>query len=65
MSKVCAVTGKKTVSGNARSHSLRATKRTWKANLHKVKVTDEKGRTKKVLVSARGLKTLKAQETKQ
>jgi large subunit ribosomal protein L28 len=33
MARVCDFTGKKTVSGNNRSHSMRATKRTFKANL--------------------------------
>ena len=64
MPRTCAVTGKKTVSGNRRSHSLRATRRKWSPNLQKVKVTDENGHTKRVLVSARGLRTLKAQQAK-
>ncbi|MDY4972948.1 MAG: 50S ribosomal protein L28, partial [Erysipelotrichaceae bacterium] len=38
MSKVCAVTGKKALSGNRRSHSLRATRRKWNVNLQKVRV---------------------------
>ncbi|MBQ1304944.1 MAG: 50S ribosomal protein L28 [Erysipelotrichales bacterium] len=65
MPRTCAVTGKKTISGNKRSHSLRATRRKWSPNLHKVKVTDENGHTMKVLMSARGLRTLKAQMAKQ
>ena len=36
MSRVCAVSGKKALSGNRRSHSLRATRRTWGVNLQKV-----------------------------
>ena len=62
MPRICAVTGKKSVSGNKRSHSLRATRRKWNPNLHKVKVTDENGHKTKIRVSARGLKTLKAQQ---
>ena len=33
MSRVCPVTGKGPVSGNNRSHSLRATRRKWNTNL--------------------------------
>ena len=36
--RVCPVTGKAPLSGNKRSHSLRATRRTWNVNLQKVKV---------------------------
>ncbi|MFW5794415.1 MAG: 50S ribosomal protein L28 [Bacillota bacterium] len=57
MPRVCSVTGKKTMSGNNRSHSLQATKRKWKANLQKVKVIDEDGQVKRVYVSARALKS--------
>jgi large subunit ribosomal protein L28 len=57
MPRVCSVTGKKTMSGNNRSHSLQATKRKWKANLQKVKVIDENGQVKRVYVSARALKS--------
>jgi large subunit ribosomal protein L28 len=61
MPRVCSVTGKKTLSGNNRSHSLQATKRKWKANLQKVKVIDENGQVKRVYVSARALKSGKIQ----
>ena len=57
MPRVCSVTGKKTLSGNNRSHSLHATKKKWKANLQKVKVIDEDGNVKRVYVSARALKS--------
>jgi len=57
MSKRCAVTGVKSMKGNSRSHSLRATIKTWKANLQKVKVVDEKtGEVKTEYVSARAIK---------
>ena len=38
MSRVCQVSGKKPMSGNRRSHSLRATRRKWNVNLQKVHV---------------------------
>ena len=61
MPRVCSVSGKKTLSGNNRSHSLHATKKKWKANLQKVKVIDENGQVKRVYVSARALKSGKIQ----
>jgi len=55
MAKECYVTGKKTVSGNNKSHSLHRTKRQFKANLQKIRI-EEDGTIKTVYVSARGLK---------
>ncbi len=67
MSKVCPVTGKGPVSGNARSHSLRATRRRWNVNLQKYKVNVD-GKLVEVRMSARAYrtlnKTIKAQEKK-
>lgn len=59
MSRICAVSGKKALSGNARSHSLRATRRKWNVNLQKVRIIVD-GKPETVRVSARALKTLKA-----
>ena len=65
MSRVCPVTGKGPVSGNARSHSLRATRRRWNVNLQKYKVNVD-GKMVEVRMSARAYrtlnKTIKAQE---
>lgn len=61
MSKVCAVTGKRALSGNKRSHSLHATRRKWNVNLQKVKVMVD-GKPVKIRISARALKTLKAKQ---
>ena len=58
MSKVCAVSGKKAMSGNKRSHSLRATRRKWNVNLQKVHMMVD-GKPKTVRISARAMKTLK------
>lgn len=58
MSKVCEITGKRALSGNNRSHSLRATRRKWNVNLQNVTLMVD-GKPKKVRVSARALKTLK------
>ncbi len=57
MARVCAVTGRKTRSGNSRSHAMNATKRTFKPNLQKVRIIDENGEVKRVYVSARALKS--------
>ncbi|MBL1228360.1 50S ribosomal protein L28 [Enterococcus sp. BWB1-3] len=56
MAKVCYFTGRKTSSGNNRSHALNATKRTVKPNLQKVRVLVD-GKPKKVWVSTRALKS--------
>ncbi|MDI9518432.1 MAG: 50S ribosomal protein L28 [Erysipelotrichaceae bacterium] len=61
MSKVCAVTGKKALYGNRRSHSLRATRRKWNVNLQKATILVD-GKPKRVKISARALKTLRAQQ---
>jgi large subunit ribosomal protein L28 len=55
----CYITGKKTLSGNRRSHAMNATRHMWKANLQSVRVRLEDGTVKKVKISARGLKKLK------
>ena len=60
MAKFCYFTGRKTKSGNNRSHAMNASKRTWKANLQKVRILVD-GKPKKVWVSARALKSGKVQ----
>ncbi|HFD3618132.1 TPA: 50S ribosomal protein L28, partial [Enterococcus faecium] len=55
MAKVCYFTGRKTKSGNNRSHAMNSTKRTVKPNLQKVRVMVD-GKPKKVWVSTRALK---------
>ena len=57
MSKICPVTGKGPMSGNARSHSLRATRRRWNVNLQKYKVNID-GKVVTVRMSARAFRTL-------
>ena len=57
MARRCHVTGLGNVSGNKRSHSLKASRRTWKANLQKVRIKDEKGRVVRVYVSTRALRS--------
>ena len=56
MAKVCYFTGRKTLSGNNRSHAMNSTKRTVKPNLQKVRVLID-GKPKKVWVSTRALKS--------
>lgn len=60
MARVCAITGRKSRSGNARSHAMNATKRTWGANLQKVRIMVD-GKPKRVYVSARALKSGKVE----
>lgn len=57
MSRVCPVTGKAPLSGNRRSHSLRATRRRWNVNLQPYKVIVD-GRVETVRMSARAYRTL-------
>ncbi len=60
MSRICELTGKRTSTGNKRSHSLRATKRKFYPNLFYKNIKDpETGLVYRIRVSAKGLKTLK------
>jgi ribosomal protein L28 len=59
MARRCIRTGKGTGFGNTRSHSLRHTRRTWKANIQKKRVFDPKtGEYKTIKVAASYLRTL-------
>lgn len=60
MSKVCAVSGRGPLTGNKRSHSMRATRRKWNVNLQKVRLVVD-GKPQTVRVSAHALRTLKKQ----
>lgn len=60
MARKCYVTGRKTGTGNQRSHAMNANKRQWKANLQKVRILVD-GKPKKVYVSARALKSGKVE----
>lgn len=57
MPRKCYVTGLGTISGNNRPHSLKASRRTWKANLQKVRIVDADGKIKRVYVSTRALRS--------
>lgn len=59
MAKECVVTGRKTKSGNNRSHAMNASKRQVKANLQKKKVKMN-GKIQSVYISTRALKSGKA-----
>lgn len=56
MSRKCVITGRKTGSGNKRSHAMNANRRKWKANLQKVRIMVD-GKPQRVYVSARALKS--------
>ena len=58
MVRKCYVTGLGSLAGNQRSHSLQATRRTWRANLQKVRIKDDKGHIVRVYVSTRALRTM-------
>ena len=57
MSRKGPVTGKGPLTGNKRSHSLRATRRRWNVNLHTYRVEID-GQVCKVRMSARAYRTL-------
>ena len=69
MGRECAITGKKTITGRTivrkglakkkggiGLHVTSATKRTFKANLQRVRIKDENGTVRRVWVSAKALK---------
>jgi large subunit ribosomal protein L28 len=56
MARVCFVTGKRAKTGNKRSHSNRANKRTWGVNVQKVRILVD-GKPKRVYVSTKALKS--------
>ncbi|MDD4319863.1 MAG: 50S ribosomal protein L28 [Candidatus Peribacteraceae bacterium] len=59
MVRKCVRTGKGTSYGNTRSHSMRHTRRTWKANIQKKRVFDPKtGEYKTIKVATSYLRTL-------
>lgn len=59
MPRICVKTGKKTAFGNTRSHSLRHTRRSWKANIQTKRVFDPStGVYTRMKVSASYLRTL-------
>ena len=60
MAKECVITGRKARTGNTRSHALNSSRRTWGANLQKVRILVN-GKPKRVWVSARALKSGKVQ----
>ncbi|MGM8211795.1 50S ribosomal protein L28 [Virgibacillus sp. W0430] len=55
MARKCVITGRKTGTGNHRSHAMNSNKRKWKANVQKVRIMVD-GKPKRVYVSARALK---------
>ena len=62
MSRVCELSGRGPLSGNKRSHSLRATRRKWNVNLQK-KTIVVNGKKVRVKVSTRALRSLNKQQS--
>lgn len=59
MPRQCAITGKKVVAGNNRSHALNATRRTFDPNLQNASLYSEAlGRFVRVRLSNHGLRTV-------
>ncbi|MFA5485687.1 MAG: 50S ribosomal protein L28 [Bacilli bacterium] len=57
MARYCPVSGKGPLSGNKRSHSLRATRRRWGVNLQNFQVEVD-GKIQTVKMSARAYRSL-------
>ena len=57
MSRICPVTGKGPLSGNKRSHSLRATRRRWNVNMQPYQVEID-GKVQTIRMSARAHRSL-------
>lgn len=57
MARYCPVSGKGPLSGNKRSHSLRATRRRWGVNLQNYQVEVD-GKLQTVRMSARAYRSL-------
>ncbi|ARC54392.1 50S ribosomal protein L28 [Candidatus Riesia pediculicola] len=59
MSRICEITGKKSIKGNHRSHSMNATKRRFLPNLHYHKFWIEKEkRFVRLRISAKGVRII-------
>lgn len=56
MSKVCEICNKGTVAGNSISHAHNVSKRTWEANLQRIRVVID-GSTRRVWVCTRCLRS--------
>ncbi|MGP1930312.1 MAG: 50S ribosomal protein L28 [Arsenophonus sp. ET-YP4-MAG3] len=59
MSRICQITGKRSVSGNNRSHAMNATKRRFFPNLHSHRFwIESKKRFIKLRVSTKGIRII-------
>ncbi|MYK18720.1 50S ribosomal protein L28 [Candidatus Poribacteria bacterium] len=56
MSRICTVCGKRPITGNQISKSVRHTKRRWMPNLQRVRVQTEEG-TKRIRVCAKCIRS--------
>ena len=60
MARVCQLTGKRTTTGNNRPFSMKATKRTFRANIFSKKVFNPlTGKVERMKLSAKAIRTLK------
>lgn len=59
MSRTCSYTKRRPLTGNNRSHSLRATRRRWNLNLQKVTYIDENGKRVTARLSTKAIRTIR------
>ena len=57
MARICEVCGKKTIFGHNVSHAHNVTNRVWRPNLQKVRVREENGRTHRIRICTRCLRS--------
>ncbi|NLZ25303.1 MAG: 50S ribosomal protein L28 [Clostridiales bacterium] len=57
MSRVCAICGKGQMSGNKVSHSNRKTRRSWAANVQKIRIVTPTGGVKNAYVCTRCIRS--------
>ncbi len=61
MARRCEICNKGTVTGNSISHAHNVTRRTWQANLQKIRAVVD-GKVKRILVCTRCLRSNKVQK---
>lgn len=57
MARVCEKCGKGTVFGNSVSHAHNVTNRVWHPNLQRIRVREENGRTRRIRICMRCLRS--------
>jgi large subunit ribosomal protein L28 len=62
MARICNVCGKRPQAGQSISHAHNVTKRRFLPNLQRIRTTDDKGRTKRIMACTRCIRSGKVQK---